>query len=53
MLRFMRAGISVCVVMVLVVGVMFFGECSLSLKSLAIAPNIGQAKTSRKWHTGM
>ena len=29
MLRFMRAGISVCVVVVLVVGMVFFGECSL------------------------
>ena len=32
-LRFMRIRILVCVVVVLVVGVVFFGECSLSPKS--------------------
>lgn len=33
MLKFLRTGISVCVMVVLVVGVVFFGECFLSPKS--------------------
>ena len=33
MLKFLRTGISVCVMVVLVVRVVFFGECFLSPKS--------------------